>query len=193
MNNFDTILKFEQALGAFTGAPFVVMTDCCTHAIELCLRYTKPEHVILPARTYVSIPMTMRKLGISYEFEDYEWAGEYPIENTTVWDSARRLSVGMYRKGQMQCLSFGYEKPLEIGHGGAILLDDAEAYRTLLKQRYDGRDLRISPWQEQKVFEMGYHYRPTIEDAEQGLKLLPTVDQTPKYKEYPDLRTIIIK
>ena len=195
MNNFDTILKFEQALGAFTGAPFVVMTDCCTHAIELCLRYVNPSKNIvrIPARTYISVPMTLRKLDIGYTFEDEEWIGEYQIKETNVWDSARKLSVGMYRKGQMQCLSFGYEKPLEIGHGGAILLDDAEAYRTLLKQRYDGRDLRISPWQEQKVFEVGYHYRPTIEDAEQGLKLLPTVDQTPKPKEYPDLRTIVIK
>lgn len=194
MNNFDKILKFEQALGAFTGAPYVVMTDCCTHAIELCLRYVSPYKIVrIPARTYISIPMTLRKLDIEYMYEDEQWIGEYQIKETNVWDSARQLSVGMYRPGQMQCLSFGYEKPLEIGHGGAILLDNAQAYRTLLRQRYDGRDLRITPWQEQRVFEQGYHYRPTIEDAEQGLKLLPTVDQEPKYKEYPDLREIIFK
>lgn len=192
--NFDNILKFEQELGAFTGAPFVVMTDCCTHAIELCLRYTHPHKIVrIPARTYISVPMTLRKLDIEYIYEDEDWIGEYQIKETNVWDSARKLSLGMYRKGQMQCLSFGYEKPLEIGHGGAILLDNAEAYRTLIRQRYDGRDLRITPWHEQKVFEIGYHYRPTIEDAVQGLKLLPTVDQTPKYKEYPDLREIIFK
>ena len=35
--NYNTITKFEQALAEFTGAPYVVATDCCTHAIELCL------------------------------------------------------------------------------------------------------------------------------------------------------------
>ena len=36
---FDKILQFEQALAEFTGAPYVIMTDSCTHAIELCLRH----------------------------------------------------------------------------------------------------------------------------------------------------------
>ena len=191
---FDTILKFEQAIGALTGAPFVVMTDCCTHAIELCLRYERVTYTQFTPYTYLSIPMTMRKLNIWYEYEDIgQWIGEYQFVGTRIWDSARKLQMGMYRPGQFQCLSFGHDKPLSIGHGGAILLDDAQAYRTLIRQRYDGRDLSISPWQDQKLFELGFHYRPTIEDAERGLELLPTVDQEPKYKEYPDLREIIIK
>jgi dTDP-4-amino-4,6-dideoxygalactose transaminase len=99
----------------------------------------------------------------------------------------------MYRSGQMQCLSFGYSKPLEIGRGGAILLDDQRVYESLIRQRSDGRDLSISPWESQKVFEVGYHYRPTIEEAAQALEKLPSVDQEPKYHEYPDLREIIIK
>ena len=192
-NAFDTILKFEQALGTLTGAPYVVMTDCCTHAIELCLRYDKITRTLFPAHTYLSIPMTMRKLGISYDFTDKEWIGEYQFIGTRIWDSARLLRMGMYRSGQMQCVSFGHDKPLNIGHGGAILLDDEEAYKTLIRQRYDGRDLSVSPWADQRVFEVGYHYRPTIEDAERGLELLAAVDQEPKYKQYPDLREIIIK
>lgn len=191
MNNFDKILKFERALCDFTGAPYAVMTDCCTHAIELCLRYDKVRRTLFPARTYISIPMTMRKLDIGYGFTDEPWVGEYQFATTRIWDSARKLSAGMYRKGQLQCLSFGHDKPLSIGHGGAILLDDAEAYKRLIKQRYDGRDLTISPWQDQRVFEIGYHYRPTIEDAVKGLELLPTVDQTIKCKQYPDLRELI--
>ena len=191
---FNKILKFEKALGALTGAPFVVMTDCCTHAIELCLRYEKVTYTQFTPYTYLSIPMTMRKLNIWYEYEDIgQWVGEYQFVGTRIWDSARKLQMGMYRPGQMQCLSFGHDKPLSIGHGGAILLDDETAYKTLLRQRYDGRDLSISPWQSQKVFEIGYHYRPTIEDAVKGLELLSTVDQEPKYKQYPDLREIIIK
>jgi dTDP-4-amino-4,6-dideoxygalactose transaminase len=194
MSAFDPIYKFERALGLLTSAPYVVMTDCCTHALELCLRYVSPYKVVrIPAYTYISVPMMLRKLDISYLLEDETWVGEYQIKETNVWDSARKLQLGMYRPGQMQCLSFGYDKPLEIGHGGAILLDDKRAYETLIRQRSDGRDLSISPWESQKLFEIGYHYRPTIEDAERSLELLPTVDQGPKYHKYPDLREIIIK
>jgi hypothetical protein len=132
----------------------------------------------------------LRKLDIGYLFEDEAWVGEYQIKETNVWDSARLLQLGMYRKGQMQCLSFGHSKPLDIGRGGAILLDDPQAYETLIRQRSDGRDLKITPWESQKVFELGYHYRPTIEEAVRALELLPSVDQKPKYVEYPDLRNI---
>ena len=191
--SFDAIIKFEQALGDLTGSPYVVMTDCCTHAIELCLRYDNISRVLFPAYTYLSIPMTMHKLGISYDYTDKLWTGEYQFIGTRIWDSARKLQMGMYRQGQMQCLSFGYSKPLDIGRGGAILLDDQQAYNTLIQQRSDGRDLKISPWEEQKVFKVGYHYRPTIEEAVRALELLPTVDQEPKYVKYPDLREIIIK
>jgi dTDP-4-amino-4,6-dideoxygalactose transaminase len=194
MNAFDPIYKFEQALGAVTGAPFVVMTDSCTHALELCLRYDKVKRCRFTAFTYLSVPMTMHKLDISYGLVgDNEWVGEYPILGTRIWDSARLLRTGMYRAGQMQCLSFGHSKPLEIGRGGAILLDDEAAYNKFIQQRSDGRDLRISPWQDQKVFEVGYHYRPTIEEAVQALEKLPLVNQEPKYHKYSDLREIIIK
>ena len=190
---FDKIYEFEQALARFTGAPYAVMTDCCTHAIELCLRYDNITRVQFPAHTYLSIPMTMHKLGIEYSYRDKLWVGEYQFIGTRIWDSARLLQEGMYRSGQLQCLSFGHGKPLEIGRGGAVLTDDVEIYDILSQQRYDGRDLRVSPWEQQKIFHVGYHYKPTIEEAVKGLKLLPNIDQEPKYKEYPDLREIIIK
>ena len=189
---FDTILKFEQALAEYTGAPYAVMTDCCTHAIELCLRYQKPLTCSFTAYTYLSIPMLMHKLGIEYTLLPEEWTGEYRFRGTNIWDSARRLERGMYRAGQMQCLSFGHNKPLQIGHGGAIILDNKEAYGILLRQRYDGRDLSIAPWAVQKTFMVGYHYRPAIEDAEIGLEKLSAVNELPKYHSYPDLRNITI-
>jgi dTDP-4-amino-4,6-dideoxygalactose transaminase len=190
---FEKITEFERALAQFTGAPYAVMTDCCTHAIELCLRYDKHTRVLFPAHTYLSIPMTMHKLGISYDYTDKPWIGEYQFISTRIWDSARLLKQDMYRPGQLQCLSFGYGKPLEIGRGGAVLTDDAEVYRTLKHQCYDGRDLSISPWENQKTFKVGYHYKPTIEEAVIGLEKLPLVDQIPKYHQYPDLREIIIE
>jgi dTDP-4-amino-4,6-dideoxygalactose transaminase len=191
---FDAIEDFEQALGKLTGAPYVVMTDCCTHALELCLRYEKITRCKFTAFTYLSVPMTMHKLNISYGLTaDNDWVGEYQILSTRIWDSARLLRANMYRAGQMQCLSFGYSKPLDIGRGGAILLDDKVAYHKLIQQRSDGRDLRIKPWQDQKVFEVGYHYRPTIEEAVRAMEKLPTINQDPVHHGYPDLRKIIIK
>ena len=190
---FDKIREFESALAKFTGAPYAVMTDCCTHAIELCLRYDHISRVVFPAHTYLSIPMTMHKLDIEYSYSDKAWIGEYQFIGTRIWDSARLLQEGMYRPGQLQCLSFGHDKPLSIGRGGAVLTDDVEVYDILIQQRYDGRDLNISPWERQKVFRVGYHYKPTVEEAVRGLELLPNIDQEPKYHEYPDLREIIIK
>jgi len=147
--SFDVIYRFEQELAAHTGAPYAIMTDCCTHALELCFRYDLVLSCKFTPYTYVSVSQTMHKLGIAYEYLDepeQTWVGEYEFQGTRIWDSARRLEPNMYRPGQMQCLSFGYSKPLDIGRGGAILLDDAEAYEILIRQRYDGRDLRISPW-----------------------------------------------
>ena len=189
---FDKIFEFEQALAKYTGAPYAVMTDCCTHAIELCMRYKKVQKTSFTAFTYLSIPMLMKKLGITYGHISETWTGEYRFHGTDIWDSARLLAPGMYRTGQMQCVSFGYNKPLQIGRGGAILLDDRAAYELLSQQRSDGRDLRISPWQDQKHFSVGYHYRPTIEEACMALEKLQHVDPEPKYHQYPDLRDITI-
>ena len=196
---FDKILKFEQELAEFTGAPYAIMTDCCTHAIELCLRYDRVQECEFTPYTYLSIPMTMHKLDILYQYSDHawqRWVGEYPFLNTRIWDSARRLERNMYRSKTMQCLSFGHTKPLHIGHGGAIILDDQQAYDTIIRMRYDGRDLNISPWQSQKEFTVGYHYKPSIEDAVQGLALLQGLKEycpPPRHVDYPDLRTITIK
>jgi dTDP-4-amino-4,6-dideoxygalactose transaminase len=195
--SFDSILKFEQELAEYTGAPYAVMTDCCTHAIELCLRYDQVKKTAFTPFTYLSIPMTMHKLGIEYHYHNedhlqFNWIGEYHFEGTRIWDSARRLERGMYKKRFMQCVSFGRTKPLEIGRCGAILLDDEQAYRTMLPQRYDGRDLGIMPWQTQEVFHVGYHYKPTTEEAKLGSRLLPLVDEAPKFVAYPDCRKIKI-
>jgi dTDP-4-amino-4,6-dideoxygalactose transaminase len=196
---FNTILKFETALAEFTGAPYAIMTDCCTHAIELCLRYDQIRECTFTPYTYLSIPMTMHKLGINYEYypdslpHRQQWTGEYKFEATRIWDSARRLEFNMYRAGQMQCVSFGYDKPLAIGRGGAILLDDEAAYQALLRMRYDGRDLTVSPWVAQQEFRVGYHYRPTIEEAQRGMELLSQYQsQPPREVVYPDCRQIRI-
>jgi dTDP-4-amino-4,6-dideoxygalactose transaminase len=190
--NFQELFDFEKALAEYTGAPYVVLTDGCTHAIEMCMKYDKVTECQFPARTYVSVLMIMEKLKINYQMTDDPWLGEYKFEDTRIWDSARRFEPNMYQPGQMQCVSFGWSKPLVLGKVGAILLDDYDAYVSLSMMRSDGRDLRISPWQVQENFSLGFHYCPTLESCIKGLALLPTVIPQRQEYFYPDLRNITI-
>ena len=187
--SFKALFDFESALAEYTGAPYVVVTDGCTHAIELCFRHAETKHTRFSAYTYLSVPMLMYHLGIQFEMTDESWTGEYKFEGTRIWDSARRLEKNMYRPGQMQCLSFGWTKPLQLGKAGAILLDDYEAYKKFSRQRADGRDLNL-PWETETELILGYHYCPTLELCAKGLDLLPDVDPKSQPGVYPDCRNI---
>ena len=160
--SFQSLFEFEAALSKYTGAPYVVVTDGCTHALELCFRHAGTKHTRFTAYTYLSVPMLMYHLDIRFEMTNEQWAGEYQFEDTNIWDSARRLEKKMYRPGQMQCLSFGWTKPLQLGKVGAILLDDECAYKKFSRQRSDGRDLNI-PWKTETNLKLGWHYCPTLE------------------------------
>lgn len=194
---FDKIFEFEQKLAEYTGAKCAIMTDCCTHALELCFRFTRTKKCMFTQHTYLSIPMLMHKLNIEYQYVPEKWTGQYNFYGTMIIDAARRLEKNMYSSNTMACLSFGAGKPLNIGHGGAILLDNDFAYERMITMRYDGRDLKISPWQDQKVFRLGFHYRPAIEDAVKGLELLEEYKKVDMHKpvhvEYPNLTGIKIE
>jgi dTDP-4-amino-4,6-dideoxygalactose transaminase len=190
--SFKTLFDFEDALARYTGAPYAVVTDGCTHAIELCMRFDQVKSISFTAHTYLSIPMLMHQLGIEYELTNNHWTGEYQFNGTRIWDSARRLEPGMYQEGQLQCLSFGHGKPLQLGKCGAILTDDVEAYDQLSMMRSDGRNLRVMPWQDQITFGQGYHYCPTLETCELGIEKLATVVPQRQQAVYPDCREILI-
>ena len=187
---------FESRLSEFTGAPYVVTTDCCTHAIELCFRLLDIRTCRFSANTYISVPMTMKMLGVEYELSATPWQDEYQFLGTPVWDSARCLKPNMYRKRQYQCLSFGFSKPLDNVRGGAILLDNEEHYKQLKMMSYDGRDLSYDNWIDQKVFNQGFHYMMRYEECESATKLLEDYIKTGEfehdYKPYPDVRDIEI-
>lgn len=188
--NYETLFEFERRLAAFTGAPYAVVTDGCTHALELCFRFDEIKNTRFTAYTYISIAQMLNQLGVVYELSTEHWIGDYQFYNTRIIDSARLLRRGMYKPGKLQCLSFGNGKPLSIGKMGAVLTDNDQVYQALSLMRSDGRDLRISPWESQTNFRQGYHYCPTLEDCQRGIDLLETTDQNPKYHDYPDLRTI---
>lgn len=187
----ESVRNFEHKLETFTGAPYVVTTDCCTHAIELCFRLLQIKTCRFSAHTYISVPMTMKLLGVDYEFSMTPWRDEYQFLGTPVWDSARCLKPNMYRRGQYQCLSFGHTKPLDNVRGGAILLDNEEHYKQLKSMSYDGRDSSYSKMKDQKVFKQGFHYMMRYEECESASKLLDAYITTGKfeheYKPYSDI------
>ena len=187
----ESVRKFEQELATFTGAPYVVTTDCCTHAIELCFRLLQIKTCRFSAHTYISVPMTMKLLGVEYEFSMTPWRDEYQFLGTPVWDSARCLKPDMYRRRQYQCLSFGHTKPLDNVRGGAILLDNEEHYKQLKSMSYDGRDSSYNNMKDQKVFKQGFHYMMRYEECESASKLLDAYITTGKfeheYKPYSDI------
>lgn len=190
--SFDPLFHLEQELSEYTGSPYVVITDGCTHAIELSMRWYKVQKVKFSAYTYLSVPQTMLNLGIEYTLTDETWTGEYQFHGTNIWDSARRLEPEMYRSGQVQCLSFGHGKPLEVGRIGAILLDDQNAYWHLSRMRSDGRDLAVSPWSNQQIFSPGWHYTPSLEIVETARERLKNVVPQCQQVSYPDCRKISI-
>jgi dTDP-4-amino-4,6-dideoxygalactose transaminase len=197
-NPFEAIRQFEQELAEWTGAPYAIVTDCCTHAIEIAFRITGHRRTRFPSRTYLSVLMTMHKLGIQYQLSDLDWyqQGCYQFEDTNIWDSARRLDRDMYQPGTIQCLSFGRTKPLDIGRGGCLLTDDPQIADRANRMRYDGRDIfNFSPWIQQKTFELGFHYYMKPEDAIAGSNLLRAGVfryQTAELFNYPDCREIEI-
>ena len=198
-NPFDAIFDFESALAEYVGAPYCITTDSCTHAIEVALRLTpQQENIIIPAHTYLSVPMTLHKLNIPYTMLDVDWWEffGYHLLGSNVYDYARRWMPDMYQEGQIQCVSFGRTKPIEIGTGGAIFTDSKELYESASKMRYDGRDIRISPWSAQKTFAVGYHYYLRPEDCVTGMNILQSGKFTKqirdKHYNYPDCSKLTI-
>ena len=106
----NTVLAFEDAIRQYYNAPYAVAVDCCTHAIELCLRLTKPTTVTCPNHTYLSVPMTFEKLGIEWNFYQTNWNDYYYISNTNIIDAAVYWKRDGYIPNTLMCLSFQYKK-----------------------------------------------------------------------------------
>ena len=191
---FKIILKFEKEIASFYGSPYAVATDSCTHAIELCLRYTNAKSAYCPTYTYLSIPMTFMKLGLEWKFNKQEWKDYYYVTKNII-DSAVFWKEDGYIPGTFMCLSFQYQKHLSLGRGGAILCDNENDYIELKKMSYDGR-LPDVPWMKQNINTLGYHYYMTPETAQLGLdKLSMAMNIASKkwsWEDYPYLPTMEI-
>lgn len=190
----QVVEKFENTIADFFGSTFCVSVDSCTHALEMSLRLSPPPSKLdLTAWTYMSVPMTLEKLGIDYRLVDTRWHSYYYLTDCVI-DAAVLWRENSYVKGTKMCLSFQYKKHCPIGRGGAILLDDRDQYNLLQKMVADGRD-RHKLQIEDTVNMIGYHYYMTPEDAARGLKLFDFVKHLPEerkgWQNYRDLRTFL--
>lgn len=187
---FEYVTEFESQIASFFGAPYAVATDSCTHALELCLRYTGFNNITIPMRTYISVPMTCMKLGLNWNWKEEEWTDYYHIGNTTIVDAAVLWGKNTYLPNTFMCLSFQFKKHLNLGRGGMILLQEKDDYDTLKKMSYDGRDLSRA-WAEQDIDTIGYHYYMTPEVAKTGIELLNERKKIPgkkwSHRDYPNL------
>lgn len=183
------VREFENTIAKYFGSKYAVATDCCTHAVELCLRYLNYTNVTVPKRTYLSIPMTCEKLKLNWKFRDENWENYYFIGNHII-DAAVYWKENGYIQNTLMCLSFQHKKHLNLGKGGMILVDNDYEYVELKKMSYDGRSPDV-PWQEQKITSMGYHYYMTPETALMGSLKFNSVKNLPakkwSYKDYIDL------
>ena len=187
---FDIVSEFENKIADFYGSPYAVAVDCCTHAVELCLRYNKVDSIEVPVRSYPSIPFLAEKLGIELEWKEEDWQDYYYLSDNII-DAAVLWKRDSYIPNTYMCLSFQFQKHLSLGRGGMILTCDKEARDDLKKMSYDGREPNI-PWRDQNITSAGYHYYMTPETAELGIKKLPQaiIDEPREWlvSEWPDLR-----
>tara|TARA_Y100001973_G_C5201086_1_gene337736 strand:+ start:1354 stop:1953 length:600 start_codon:yes stop_codon:yes gene_type:complete len=191
--SFDVVNKFEKEIAQYFGSPYAVAVDCCTHGIELCLRYLNVKSITVPVHTYISIPLLATKLGIELNWKEENWVDYYYLGDTNVIDAAPMWKKNSYVPKTFMCLSFQFRKHLSLGRGGMILLDDEEAQYELKKMSYDGRR-RDMPWREQNINSVGYHYYMTPEVAQNGLEKLPAaIKAEPKQwtiSDWPNLKNM---
>lgn len=194
MSAYDVVKMFEEAVAEFTGAPYAVSVDSCTNALFLSLKYDKSilqnhKLIVIPKRTYLSVPQAIIHAGGSLAFDDRKWEGTYDLIGSNVVDSAKRFRADMYVPGKMMCLSFHYKKHLKIGKGGMVLTDDKDAADWIKKARYEGRSEGV-PYHQDDIDMLGWNMYMTPEQAARGLALLQNhprdakdIPENPPYRD----------
>ena len=191
MNNPQRVVEmFEENVAEYTGATYAVACDNCSNAIKMACEFYNVTEVLIPKRTYLSVPQSIIQAGGGVKFEDLKWKGIYQLKPYPIYDAAKRLTSNMYIKGRLMCLSFGIKKPLKIGKGGMILTDSKEAAKWFRKARYEGRGEVM--YHEDNIEINGWNAYMSPEQAARGLMLMQNypdhVEDIPEEPFYKDLR-----
>ena len=143
-NPYNVTAQLESALCEYSGSKYCVCVESGSAAILLSLFWFKEKKgnlgvVQCPKFTYPSIPCSIIFLGGKVQFIDEDWEGIYRLNPYPIIDGALRFRRGMYKLGTFHMISAHQKKIFNLGRGGAILLDDEEAYEWLKRARFDGR------------------------------------------------------
>ena len=65
-NPYSIVKMFEDEIADFTGSKYAVSVDSCTNAIFLICKYLNVSEVIIPSKTYLSVPQSIIHAGKSY-------------------------------------------------------------------------------------------------------------------------------
>jgi dTDP-4-amino-4,6-dideoxygalactose transaminase len=195
--------EFEEKLGHYTGAKYVVALDNMSNALFLSLYYenkvkgSTDKIIKIPSRTYPSVPCEIIHAGLKVEFEPTlgkTIKGAYQLKGSNVWDSALRFTADMYMPNTHMCISFtGPYKHFKLSKGGAILTDNHEAYLWFRRARYSGR--REMSYHDDYFDMLGWNFYMMPELAARGVLLMNqfyNLDGTKKTNPdlelpYPDL------
>ena len=193
---WDAVDLFERTIAEYAGSKYAVAIDNCTDALFLCLKYLKcddyEEAIIIPKKTYASIPMTIHNAGCKYKFKDINWSGIYQLAPFPIYDSALRLTKGCYVPDSYQCISFHRKKILKLTKGGVILTNDLGAVEWFKAMRCKGRHPHKKYFYTEEKFDlMGWNMYMHPEDAAKAyliLKQLPEHnDDAGGHESYTDL------
>jgi len=183
-NPFKVVQMFEEEVADYTGSKYAVSVDSCTNALFLCCKYLKVSDVIIPSKTYLSVPQSIIHSGGNVIFDKREstnnWVGVYQLKPYTIYDSAKRFTSDMYIPNSFMCLSFHIKKHLKISKGGMILTDDLDAVKWFKKARYEGRSEKL--YHEDDIDMLGWNMYMTPQQASHGLSLMQNM-----LKDNPDL------
>ena len=192
-NPYEIVTMFEESIAHYTGAPYALSVDSCTNALFLACKYHQVKDVIIPPKTYLSVPQSIMQAGGNVIFDEKEndWSGIYQLKPYPIYDSAKRLTSNMYIPGTYMCLSFHIKKTLKIGKGGMILTDNEEFVEWFRRARYEGRGWKTF-YKEDNIKSMGWNMYMTPQEAAHGLCLLQnyphTVPDQMEENGYLDLR-----
>lgn len=191
-NPYKVVKLFEEEVADYTGSPYAVSVDSCTNAIFLVCRYLNVTDVIIPSKTYLSVPQSIIHSGGNVIFDKSEetnnWKGIYQLKPYPIYDSAKRFTSNMYIPNSFMCLSFHIKKHLKIGKGGMILTDDKDSVEWFKKARYEGRSEKL--YHEDDIDMLGWNMYMTPQEAAHGLALMqnyplevPDLDENNGYRD----------
>ena len=174
-DSWDWVTNFENDLSNYCGYTYGIACDSNSNAIRLILHYLqiKDTDIVIPSKTYVSVPNQIMLSGNRPVFEDIEWDGMYPIGDTKIIDAATALFKDMSGgyEDYFMILSFHFKKILNIGTGGMILTNDIEFTKWARPMIYDGRHKDIL-YDDDEFECVGWHMYMSPEQAKRGLEIL---------------------